>query len=206
MQITENDNLINRKDFIGDIHRMSECVEEALSALYKAFLYHREEFLQEAELCIQMIKDRQRPLTERLISVSDTDRIAMRYATVPVNLERMAHNLEHIERAIQTKIKEALLFSDKAVSELNYLFYRLKEVMTALEDMILARNIYLANYIKESEKEIERAASAYATAHEDRLVQGLCMQKSSGVYLIILDALKRIAWNAREIAERLAKR
>ncbi len=193
------------RTYVEEIHRLCERVEEALGALYKAFLYHRPEFVQEAELNIKEIKESYEGLTEALISASEADRVAMRFAPVPVNLERMGHNLEHIARAIGTKIRDNLLFSDKAVTELNYLFYRLKEVITALEDMVLARNTFLANYIKESEREIERAASEYATAHEERLIEGICLPRSSGVYLVILDSLKRIAWNAKEIAEALEK-
>ena len=205
MKVEEKGTVRHRRDFVAEVHGLCEKIEDALSALYKAFLYHRPEFVNEAELLIKAIKERHEGLAEELLQASETDRVAMRYAPVPVNLERIAHNLEHISRAISTKIRENLLFSDKAVSELNYLFYRLKEVLAALEDMVLARNTYLANYIKESEREIERAASEYATAHEDRLIEGICLPKSSGVYLVILDCLKRIAWNAKEIAENLAK-
>ncbi len=206
MQVLERERVFQKRGFVEEIHGLCEHVEEALGALYRAFLYHREEFVQEAEEHINTIKDREQSLTEELLRASETDRVAMRYATVPVNLERIAHNLEHIARAIRTKMRENLLFSDKAVSELNYLFYRLKEIMAALQDLILARNTYLANYIKESEREVERAATEYATAHEERLIEGLCMQKSSGVYLVILDSLKRIAWNAKDAAESLTRR
>lgn len=205
MRLSEKETPTKRRAYVDEIYNLCERVEEALGSLYKAFLYHRPEFLQEAELNIQAIRGRYEKLTEQLLQASETDRVAMRYAPVPVNLERIAHNLEHISRAIGTKIRENLLFSDKAVGELNYLFYRLKEVLAALEDMVVARNTFLANYIKESEREIERAASEYATAHEDRLIEGICLPKSSGIYLVILDSLKRIAWNAKDIAENLSK-
>jgi Na+/phosphate symporter len=193
------------KGRIEEIHDLSVKIEEVLSLLYNAFIYNRQSFLREATAIIDEIKKRERELTEYLISMSDRDDTARLYAPIPSHLGRIAGNLELMHRAVETKVNENLLFSDKAVSEMNFLFNRTKEVITNLSDLLLARNRFLANYIIESEKEIERTATEFATLHEERLIEGLCLPKSSGVYVMIVDSIKRIVWNAKEIAEKLAK-
>ncbi len=193
------------KDYILELHEMCVKAEEALSSLYNAFIYNKESFIKEADKYIKEIEKKEKDLTQKLIDLSATDEVARVYVTVPVHLERIASNLKHIARAISAKIEENLLFSDKAVEEINYLFSRVKEMIANLSDLMLARNIFLANYISESEKDVERAASEYATLHEERLIEGLCLPKASGVYVVLLDSIKRIAWNAKEIARKLSK-
>jgi Na+/phosphate symporter len=193
------------KEYVLKIHNMSSEVEEALALLHNAFIYNKDSFIRNAEGYIEKIRKKEKELTTKLIEESATDETARLYSTVPVHIERMASNLEHIARSIDAKIKENLLFSDKAMIEINYLFTRVKEIISNVSDLILARNIFLANYIKESEKDIERTASEYATLHEERLIEGLCLPKASGVYVVLLDSIKRIAWNAKEIAQKLSK-
>ncbi len=193
------------KEFVSEIHEMANKIEEALSLLYNAFIYNKESFLKEANAIVVDVKKKEKQLTDDLISASDVDPTARLYAPIPSHLERMAGNIELISRAIETKIHEDLLFSDKAVSEINYLFNRTKEVILNMSDLILARNRFLANYIIESEREIERTANEFSTLHEERLIEGLCLPKVSGLYVMILDSIKRIAWNAKEIAEKLTK-
>lgn len=195
---------IDVKSFITSIHEMSKDMEDCLSLLYNAFIYNKFSFIDEAEGIITRIRDAEKGLTDDLIAASPSDKVARLYSTVPSHFERIASNFEHMARALRIKIKEDLLFSDKAISEVNFLLNRVKEVLNTLSDLVLARNTYVANYIKESEREIERTATEFATLHEERLIEGLCLPKSSGVYILLLDSIKRIAWNAREIAEKLA--
>jgi Na+/phosphate symporter len=51
---------------------------------------------------------------------------------------------------------------------------------------------------------VEKLAEEYATLHEDRLITGECMPEASSIFLKMLDAIKDIAWNAKEIAVKLA--
>jgi Na+/phosphate symporter len=116
----------------------------------------------------------------------------------------MGEALQRIASDVERKIKEGILFSDKAMSEINLLFERTKDILGNARDMALARNRVIAAYIKESEAEIVRTANDFSTLHEERLIEGLCMPKASSVYLEMLDAVKSIAWHSKEIAKDLA--
>jgi Na+/phosphate symporter len=191
------------QDYKMEIHSVSETIVESLSHLFNAFIYNKTDLIDEVFSIIDRTKENSRRLTEVLLNASPTDETARIFSTIPSHLERMAGNLEQIARLIRIKINDNLLFSDRAVEELSFLFNRTKEVLQTVSELILARNVYLANYIKESGREIENSANRYATLHEERLIEGLCLPKSSGIYITVLDSLKRIAWNAREIAEKI---
>ena len=190
--------------YVDLIHSMVERLEEAMSLLYNGFIYSQNIPLESALEYVEWVKEREKELTPELVERASSDEIARVYTSIPGHLERIASNIEHIIRIVEQKNRENILFSDKAVSEMNFLFNRIKEVLSNLSDLVLARNKYLANYIIESEAEIERTANEFSTLHEERLIEGVCMPRASGIYVIILDSLKRIAWNAKEIAAKLA--
>ncbi len=196
---------VESKEFVSRIHEMSKGLEEALSLLYNALIYNKEALVGEAEALVEKVKAGERGLTEELIEASQSDEVARRFSPIPSHLERIASNLDHVARSIRTKIKDDILFSDKAISELGFLFQRAKEILGAVNEIILSRNTYLANYVKESELEIERTANQFSTLHEERLIEGLCLPKASGIYIVILDSIKRIVYNAKEIAHKLTK-
>ncbi|HEB74753.1 MAG TPA: hypothetical protein ENJ04_00160 [Nitrospirae bacterium] len=196
---------VDTREAVSRIHGMSQGLEEAISLLYNAFIYNRETFIDEAEVIIRGVKDVEKELTDALISASKSDESARLFASIPAHIERMAGNLEHIARSIRTKVRDSILFSDKAISEVSFLFQRTREILNTTSDLILARNTFIANYIKKSEAEIEHTANQFATLHEERLVEGLCLPKSSGLYIVMLDSIKRIAYHAKEIAEKLTR-
>jgi Na+/phosphate symporter len=196
---------VETKNLLTRLHELSNDLEESLSLLSNAFLYHRDTFIDEADKLIQRVRASEKSLSETLIEASSRDDTAKEFCDIPSYLERIGGSLDSIALAIRNKIKENVLFSDKAVSEVNFLLNRTRDVLSNISDLILARNTFTAGYIRESETQIERIASDYATLHEERMIGGICMPKSSGIYITILDSIKRIAWNAKEISEKLVQ-
>ncbi len=144
-------------------------------------------------------------MTESIVELSQDEAVIKDYIAVPGHLERIGDNIDGMINCLNTKINGKIIFSDKAMDETNYLLQRVKEVLNNTGDLILARNTEIANYIVESENEIAGSANEYATSHADRMIEGLCLPEASSIYLHILDALKGIAWHARQIAEKLNK-
>ena len=91
------------------------------------------------------------------------------------------------------------------LDETIYLLQRLTEILRPAADMILARNIFLKKYIEESQKSIERNATAYATMHENILITGERLPVASSIHVSMLEAIKDIAWNVKKIAQALAE-
>lgn len=194
-----------KRDIVSSVYELGKGVEDAHALIYNGFVNNNERVIDEAEEKIRKIKEKAAVLSSELLGSCSDDEGLRAYCTLPSHFERMAANQEIMVRAIKTKIRENLLFSDRAITEINFIMNRLREIIDTLTDLILARNTFTAKYLIESEKEIERVANEYATLHEERLIEGICLPRSSGVYIMILDSVKRIAWNVRAIAEKLMK-
>ncbi len=194
-----------KRDLVSSVYELGKGIEDAHTLIYNGFVNNNERVIDEAEERIRKVKEEAARLSSELLGSCGDDESLRAYCTLPSHFERMAANQEIMVRAIKTKIRENLLFSDRAITEINFIMNRLREIIDTLTDLILARNTYTVKYLIESEKEIERVASEYATLHEERLIEGICLPRSSGVYIMILDSVKRIAWNVRAIAEKLMK-
>jgi hypothetical protein len=191
------------KELVSRLHDMNRSLEDCMYLLQNAFIYNSSKSLDECGVKAKEIHENEKIFTEEVIAEVKADPDLWVYVSVPGHIERMGDYIEDIIGCIRTKIKEGILFTDKAVSEVIFLNERLQEVLKNTSDIILARNSITREYIKESATEIGRSANDFATMHEERLVEGLCMPKASPLFLHILDALKGIAWHAKEIAEKL---
>ncbi len=193
------------KDEIDSLHEMSVKTQKCIELLQEAFIHNKKRFLDECETITTDIHETEKMLTGRLLEKSRIEAAARNYIAVPGHLERIGDYIEDITKCQLKKINRDLIFSDRAMEETLQLLQKTKDVMKNTTDLILSRNEIISKYIIDSEDEIESDANKYATFHEDRMIEGLCTPEASSIYLQILDALKGIAWHARQISEKLTK-
>lgn len=192
------------KETLRAIHDIGNNLEDFISFLQTAFIYNKVAPLRDVKERIDSLKKLILSVTEKIVIIARDDPHMRHYVTIPTNLLRITENIEKISELISTKIKEDLLFSDRAISEITFLLQRITDILRPTSDIILAPNSILGNYIRESEAGIVRRAIDYATLHEERLIEGLCLPKASALYINILDAIKNIAWHCKEIANKVA--
>jgi Na+/phosphate symporter len=185
------------------VNDLSEKTEESISMLQNAFFYNKLRFIEDARSLTESIREKKDLLTAELEEAAQDSPNLKAYISIPKHLERISDHIDKIAENMASKINEKILFSDKAMSEVTFLLQRTKEILNTMTDFILARNTFIAIYLKESEQEIERSATKFSTLHEDRLIEGLCTDKASGIFLNILSSIKVIAWHTRQIAEEL---
>jgi Na+/phosphate symporter len=111
-----------------------------------------------------------------------------------------------LNESVGKKVKEDILFSDRAISELSILIQKLKETLKNTSDLLATKNAVLVQHINGCEEDIVRKALEFATQHEERLVEGLCLPVSSHLYLNMLNSIRCIAWDAKEIATKFVSR
>jgi len=121
-----------------------------------------------------------------------------------MHLERIGDNIEFLVRATQTMVREGVPFTERAMREINALFEKAIELMECVRDAVLTRNRVLVAHVLAEGQRYERIADEYALAHQQRLIEGVCMARASSVYLALLDYLKGIEWHTRQIAQRLS--
>ncbi len=192
-------------DLMNNLKEMSAKAEHCILLLQDALVYDKISYLDECENIAEDIHNSEKAITPEIISALKENASARSYVAVPGHIERIGDNIEDIIGCFKTKINENIICSDKAMEEISYLFQRIKEVLHNTSDIIIDRDRVLANYIIDAENVIEENADKYATFHEDRMIEGLCLPQASSIFIHVLDAIKGIAWHARQIAEKLTK-
>ncbi|BCB96659.1 hypothetical protein JZK55_15810 [Dissulfurispira thermophila] len=193
------------KELLKTMYDMANNAENCISLLQTAFIYNSLKPLKDCESNIEAIKKAEPALTKKITELARDNPELKQYISVPVHLLRIGENIEKLTGLMNKKIKDNILFSDKAVTEITFLLQRLIDILRPTADMILAKNTILRRYVEESEAGIVKRATEYATLHEERLIEGLCLPVASSLYINMLDAIKGIAWHAKEIAIKLVE-
>ncbi len=107
---------------------------------------------------------------------------------------------------IEQKIRGAVLFSDKAVTQTNFLFDQHSGMIRSMLDIIKTDNEFLKKYVLEESRKLGQAGLTFATEHEDRMIEGLCLPQAAPIFLALLDRLRNIAQQEVGIATLLAQR
>jgi len=202
--INETSNHVKQgtKDALIRMHEIVINAEDCISLLQNAYIYNSSKFINECNMKIKYVKKEGAHVA---INISDMgDPYVRSFLAVPDHLLKILENIETLSEIIDRKIRDNVLFSDRAVKETVFLLQRLIEILSPTGDIILARNTFLNMYIEESQEGVGKTAREYATFHEERLIKGVCLPSSSSLYLNMLNAINNIAWHSKEIAVKLA--
>lgn len=192
------------KEMVSEMHDLIEICIECIDSTYTGLLYGKRQMADEAAANLERVVNRAVPMTEELVKIAKDNPSAVTYVSIPSHIQKMGEGLNRIIQSVKKKVQGDLLFSDKAMVELEYMFERTRDIMMNAKDLLLARNTLVAKHIVEAQKATEVTANHYATMHEERLIEGLCAPSASGIYLEMLEAFKSMAWHAKEIAKDLA--
>jgi Na+/phosphate symporter len=122
------------------------------------------------------------------------------------HLMAIGDNVGRCADPIEEKIRGAVLFSDKAVTQANFLFDQHSGMIRSLLDIIKTDNEFLKKYVLEESRKLTQACTSFATEHEDRMIEGLCLPQAAPIFLALLDRMRTIAQREVDIATLLAKR
>jgi Na+/phosphate symporter len=131
-------------------------------------------------------------------------------------LVRVNHILEHLMAIgdnigkcagpIEEKIRGAVLFPDKAVTQANFLFDQHSGMIRSLLDIIKTDNEFLKKYVLEESLKLGQACLSFATEHEDRMIEGLCLPQAAPIFMALMDRMRTIAQREVDIGTLLAKK
>jgi Na+/phosphate symporter len=192
-------------ELVHEMHALGTKTGECLALLQKAFIFSDRESLDHCVAQLAELKEGELKISKKIADAARQDKAKDSYSCIPKHFLEICENLETLAGMLQKKITENILFSDRAITELSFLSQSLIEILNAATDLVLVKNPILIRYVQESETMVEKATNQYATHHEERLIEGLCLQVSSSVFLKILEAFKGIARNAKHIAESMAQ-
>jgi Na+/phosphate symporter len=178
-----------------------------LELIFDGFRKPTEKSFQEANEVKDKIRHYSSELTGFVISKTPSNEKgrewAKPYLSIASSFDRITYNIEGILDRLRVKAQNHILFSDRAVKEVNDVFQEAMRLLENLPDLILTQNKLLAQRIGEEGRSMFKIANGYSEEHEERLIQGICVPKSSPVYLGIIESLKGVIGHVLEVSERI---
>jgi len=192
------------KDIKKDLYLLMHKAEQMLELTEDAFMKNKIGSLDEAESLATEIRSQEDALTEKLAKLAPSDSSARAIISVPVHIEKIAVSIERIVSNVRVKIKEGLLFSDKAIQETGRLLLKGKELLKKTGESIVTASPESMETVRADSDAILKMSNDFATSHEDRLVAGECSPKASSNYLCMLYAFEDIASHAKDAVNKLS--
>ena len=125
------------------------------------------------------------------------------YLSIATSFDRLAYNIEGILDRLRAKSEKHILFSERAVKEVNDIFQETIRLLEYLPNLITTENRLLGQRIGEEGRSVFEIANAYSEEHEERLIQGVCEPEHSPIYLGILESLKGVTVHALEVSGKI---
>jgi Na+/phosphate symporter len=155
----------------------------------------------------QAFQDLDQELKSLIARKSEDEQLALTLVqNILDHLAVIGDNLGRCAAPIEQKIRGAVLFSDKAVTQANFLFDQHSGMIRSVLDIIKTDNEFLKKYVLEESRKLGQACLAFATEHEERMIEGLCLPQAAPIFLALLDRLRVIAQQEMDIATLLARK
>ena len=126
--------------------------------------------------------------------------------SVLTRLQVIAEMLGGLIDPIDKKIKGGVLFSEKAVSQTNHLFDHQAGILRSLLDILKTDNALLKKFVLDEGKKLIQNCIDFATEHEERMIEGLCLPQAAPLFLTILDNMRTAAQHEVDIVQILSKK
>lgn len=189
---------MKERRIIHQVQQLGIGAGECLELLQKAFMKNSLDVLHTFEHRLETLRQEEKDLMKQVRALGQEERSL--YGELCCHMVRIFECLEDMGKALKMKISERILISDRAVTEISYISQELREMTKAASDLVVVKNPVLVRYIQEAESMISRTTTEYATQHEERLIEGLCLPLASPIYLKLLESFKGIARETRKIA------
>lgn len=186
------------KDLKKEIYLIIHKTQSMLELTEDGFIKNKLASLNQADDLAKEIHAKEDMLTASLAKMASTDSEARSLLSVPSHIENIATSINRIIEGSRARVKEGLLFSDKAIIETGKLFAKAREILKkAGEAAVTGAEATVQSALTESDA-IGRMANEFATAHEERLVTCECSPRASSEYLAMLYAFEDMGAHVKD--------
>jgi len=194
------------KDLKKEIYLVMHKAQEMLELTEDGFMKNKITSLDEADDLANEIHTKEDALTPTLAKLAASSSEARAILSVPAHVEKIATSIKRINENSRSRIKEGLLFSDRAILETGKLFAKSKEILKKAGEAAITGSTPTFNTVLADSDILERMANDFATSHEERLVTGECSPRSSSTYLCILYAFEDIGNDIKNTIKKLSEK
>ncbi len=192
------------KDLKKEIYLVMHKAQSMLELTEEGFMKSKMSSLDQADEVAREIHAKEDSLTAALAKLAATNSEARSMLSVPASIEKIATYIHRIGENSRERIKDGLLFSDKAIIESGKLFTKTKDILKKAGEAAVTNAAATIDTVIAETDSLERMANDFATAHEERLVTGECSPKSSSNYLCILYAFDDMGEHIKNSVKKLS--
>jgi Na+/phosphate symporter len=178
-----------------------------LNLASEAFRKPTERSFKEAEQIKDKILQHSSELTSFVVSRSPSGGKekgwAKPYLSIASSFDCMTYNIEGVLDRVRAKSENHILFSDRAVKEVNDIFQETIRLLEYLPNLITTGNKLLGQRIGEEGRSVFEIVNTYSEEHEERLIEGICVPKHSPIYLGILESLKGVMVHTLQVSGKI---
>ena len=179
---------------------------ELSDTLYKSFVLPDEKKFSRGKVLAEEVHDEEKTLTAHLVrSPSDSTALLKELILFPGRLERVGDLLESVLKASMIKARDGIPFSENAMGELEQLFAVFTNMLSTLRDVLATCDRGSLDHLLSQHGLLAQMTLDFASAHEDRLIEGICSPRASSLYLDILDSVRNANRHLRSITEGLMR-
>jgi Na+/phosphate symporter len=191
-------------DVAGNLLMMMETARSAFNRQCRHDLAELERYQAIAREEIALASDR---IDAHLTRSHKEGRVPLiKLFSVLSHLEMIVDAINEAVPALRKQIREGIPFSRKGIDQANELFDGQIEILRALVDIFKTDSEVLKKWILEDKApRLSQDCFDFATAHEARMVEGLCLPHAAPVFLALLDTVRNMCRHEMEVAQLLMK-
>jgi Na+/phosphate symporter len=195
----------HRNPLEGHLVQLADQTIEMLKMTREAFLKQRCSLVQSILALGQEVHHAEKALTGGLVPGAAGGRTPSEAEKVfvPMHLERIGDNIEAFARAVDRQAHEGMVFTDRATHQIDRLLEKALEMLEATRDVLRTGDRALAHRVLTDGPCFQATASEFASFHQERLIQGVCVPRASSIYLAMIDHLRGIERHQREIVRKV---
>jgi phosphate:Na+ symporter len=118
------------------------------------------------------------------------------------SIEMAVTGLDSTLQHVKYRINEDILFSDKAINEVSYLFKEMVGILKTAGGAIVTKSELLMKLVVDKCENLDKISKNFEKGHEERLIKGLCQAQSFPVYLNIMDSVMTMVWHTKQAVVR----
>ncbi len=191
--------------FSGVVKNLIVMVEKASSGFNRQRIADLEEMLQFQKIVNDEIVLLSERLDEQLLKEQGPGRdFSLKLESVLAHVQLMAEDIGEMMPVLRKQIQLGIPFSQRGVAQTNELFDGQLEMLRVLADILQTDNEVLKTFLRQEKgPSLCQQCIDFATDHEDRLVEGLCLPHAAPLFLTMLDAVRNMARHGMEVAHLL---
>ncbi len=140
---------------------------------------------------------------QKIIEEKDKTDVQKQYLTLIPAFQTIGLAIENLISKMETRVEIKILFSEKALEEIEELYTILEGQFRDTRDYMATKNLLLKAGIKAGWEKIFMLVDEYAIIHQNRLIAGICLPQASYIYLDLVDSIKRISRGILDFAEKV---